>query len=115
MQGKSYKSILFENKAPAGWRESMYYRYWMHLDGAHNVPAHYGVRTNRYTLIHFYGKGLGKAGAKDITLDPEWELYDRDKDPRQMRNVYGDPNYVLVQRALWAELERLRKEVGDDK
>ena len=72
----------------------MYYRYWMHLDGSHNVPAHYGVRTKRYTLIHFYGKGLDMKGAKNIDLDPEWELYDNQKDPQQMRNVYADPAYA---------------------
>lgn len=114
MQGKSYKSIL-QGKTPPGWRQSMYYRYWMHLDGSHNVPAHYGVRTNRYTLIHFYGKALGMKGAKDVTLDPEWELYDNQKDPQQMRNVYADRDYAPVLRELRAELERLRREVGDDK
>src|ERR1019366_1524640 len=71
MQGKSYKSIL-EGHTPPGWRQSMYYRYWMHLDGSHNVPAHYGLRTNRSTLIYYYGKGLDMKGAKNIDLDPEW-------------------------------------------
>jgi arylsulfatase A-like enzyme len=114
MQGKSYKSIL-EGKTPPDWRKSSYYRYWMHMDGAHAVPAHYGVRTDRYTLIHLYGKALNMKGAKDITLDPEWELYDRQKDPQQMRNVYADPNYAPVVRELRAELDRLRREVGDEK
>jgi arylsulfatase A-like enzyme len=112
MQGKSYKSIL-EGKTPPDWRQSMYYRYWMHLDGSHNVPAHYGVRTNRYTLIYYYGKGLGKKGAKNIELAPEWELFDNQKDPQQVRNVYADPAYAAVVRELREELERLRREVGD--
>ena len=114
MQGKSYKSIL-EGKTPPGWRQSMYYRYWMHLDGAHSVPAHYGVRTNRYTLIHFYGKALNMKGAKEINLAPEWELYDNQKDPQQMRNVYVDPAYEPALRDLRMELDRLRREVGDEK
>lgn len=114
MQGKSYKSIL-EGKTPPGWRQSMYYRYWMHLDGSHNVPAHYGVRTQRYTLIHFYGKALNMKGARNITLDPEWELYDNQKDPQQMHNVYADPNHAPVLRELRMELDRLRREVGDEK
>jgi hypothetical protein len=54
-------------------------------------------------------------GARDVTLDPEWELYDREKDPPQMRNVYADPNYAPVLRELRAELDRLRKDVGDEK
>jgi arylsulfatase A-like enzyme len=114
MQGKSYKSIL-EGKTPPGWRQSMYYRYWMHLDGSHNVPAHYGVRTNSYTLIHFYGKHMDMKGAKKLDIDPEWELYDNDKDPQQMRNVYADPAYAMVLRELRTELDRLRREVGDEK
>ena len=42
---------------------SMYYRYWMHNDGDHHVPAHYGVRTKQYKLIYYYGKPLGMTGA----------------------------------------------------
>jgi arylsulfatase A-like enzyme len=114
MQGRSYRSIL-EGKTPPDWRTSMYYRYWMHLDGAHNVPAHYGVRTARYSLIYFYGKGLGMKGAKDKDVTPEWELYDNQKDPLQMNNVHSNPDYAPVVRELTAELQRLRKEVGDDR
>ncbi len=114
MQGRSYKANL-EDKTPPDWRKSSYYRYWMHLDGSHNVPAHYGVRTDRYTLIHYYGKALGMKGAKDVTLNPEWELFDRQKDPQQMRNVYVEADYAPVVRELRMELDRLRREVEDDK
>lgn len=114
MQGKSYKSIL-AGKTPPDWRHAVYYRYWMHLDGSHNVPAHYGVRTNRYTLIYYYGKGMDMKGAKNLDLDPEWELFDNQKDPQQMHNVYADPGYQTVVRDLRAELDRLRREVGDEK
>jgi arylsulfatase A-like enzyme len=114
MQGRSYKSIL-EGKTPSDWRTSMYYRYWMHLDGSHNVPGHYGVRTTRYTLIHFYGKGMNMKGAKNIDLDPEWEMYDNQKDPLQMKNVYNDPAYAATRQDLKMELDRLRRQVGDEK
>ena len=114
MQGRSYKSIL-AGKTPPDWRTSMYYRYWMHLDGSHAAPAQYGVRTNRYTLIHFYGKGMNMKGAKDFDTPPEWELFDRVKDPQQMRNVYSDPGYATAVRDLRTELERLRKELKDER
>ncbi|MBI3821527.1 MAG: sulfatase [Planctomycetes bacterium] len=114
MQGRSLKAVL-EGKTPADWRQSMYYRYWMHLDGSHNVPAHYGIRTTRYTLIHFYGKHLDMKGAKKMDLEPEWELYDNQKDPQQLRNVYADPVYAPALRELRMEMDRLRREVGDDK
>ncbi|MCI0681347.1 MAG: sulfatase [Gemmataceae bacterium] len=114
MQGRSYKALLSGGEPP-GWRASMYYRYWMHLDGSHNVHAQYGVRTPRYTLIHFYGKGLGMKGAKNIDTTPEWELFDRVKDPQQMRNLYGDPAHAGTVRELRAELDRLRKELQDER
>ena len=93
----------------------MYYRYWMHLDPSHHAPAHYGVRTDRYTLIHFYGKGMDMKGAKNIDLTPEWELFDNRKDPQQMHNVYADPSYATVLRDLRMELDRLKREAGDEK
>lgn len=112
MQGRSFRSLL-EGKTPDDWRKSMYYRYYMHL-ADHSVPAHYGVRTDRYTLIYFYGQPLGKSGAKNTPTEPEWELFDRQKDPEQIRNVYSDPGYAPVVRELKTELERLRQEVGDN-
>ena len=51
MQGKSFRKNITGEKPG---RESMYYRYWMNGDGSHNVPAHYGIRTDRYKLIFFY-------------------------------------------------------------
>ena len=114
IQGRSYKSLL-EGKTPPDWPRTMYYRYWMHLDGSHNVPAHYGVRNDRYTLVYYYGKALGMKGATNRDLDPEWELFDRQKDPQQVRNVYADPAYADTVRELRAELDRLRKQYGDEK
>ncbi len=113
MQGKSYRQLL-TGKTPPDWRKSMYYRYYMHLDGSHNVTAHYGVRTDRYTLIHYYGKGLNKKGASEKETPAEWEMFDRQKDPLQNRNVIADDAYRPARRALMTELDRLRKELGDD-
>jgi arylsulfatase A-like enzyme len=114
MQGRSYRQIL-DGHTPADWRTSMYYRYWMHLDPSHLAPGCYGVRTKRYTLIHYYGKGLDMKGAKNIDKTPEWELFDLEKDPQEMHNVYSDPTYASTVTELRAELDRLRRELGDDK
>jgi arylsulfatase A-like enzyme len=107
MQGRSMVPLL-EGKKPKDWRKSMYYRYWMHLGGGHTVTAHYGVRTHTHKLIYYYGKALGSAGAVDKDTPPEWELFDLKKDPREMTNVHGRPEYAKVQRELEKELERLR-------
>jgi N-acetylglucosamine-6-sulfatase len=90
----------------------MYYRYWMHL-ADHNVPAHYGLRTPKYTLIFYYGLPLGMSGAIRTPTEPEWELFDLEKDPRQMKNVYADPAYAQAVKDLKAELLRLKAAVGD--
>jgi len=99
MQGQSLRPIL-QGKTPGNWRKSMYYHYYEY-PGAHSVKRHYGVRTGRYKLIHFY---------HDID---EWELYDLAKDPREMRNVYGDASYADIAEELKAELRRLRTKYED--
>jgi hypothetical protein len=91
----------------------MYYRYWMHLDGAHRVQAHLGVRTQRYKLVHYPGRGTGVPGASDERREPAWELFDLEADPFELRSVYRDREYEPVVAELTAELERLRIEVGD--
>ena len=58
-----------------------------------NVTAHYGIRTHRYKLIFYYGKALGASGAVDKDTPPEWEFFDLQKDPREMKNAYSDPAY----------------------
>ena len=97
MQGRSFAANL-RGKTPANWPTSMYYRYWM---GASGVPPHYGVRTKRYKLIHYYGTPSG------------WELYDIENDALEVQNVYDDPAYSGVVSKMKAELVRLREYYGD--
>ncbi len=113
MQGRSIKPLL-AGKKPKDWRQSMYYRYWLHRPHF-NVAAHMGVRTDRYKLIYYYGKALGVYGAYHEATTPEWELYDLKKDPQEMNNLYNDPAYQGVVKELKAELKRLRKQVDDNK
>lgn len=112
-QGKSFRPIL-EGKTPAGWRTSMYYRYWMHLTH-HHVYAHYGIRTHTHKLIYYYADALGQGGAIDDTKEPEWELFDLEKDPLEMSSVYDDPVYADVIAELKDEMHRLQAEVGDER
>ena len=79
MQGDSFRPLL-HGETPDDWQTSLYYRYWMHL-AHHNVYAHYGVRTLRYKLIYYYADALGQPGAIDEPKEPEWELFDLEKDP----------------------------------
>ena len=100
MQGHSIR-LLLQNKTLKDWRKSMYYHYYEY-PAVHSVKRHYGVRTKRYKLIHFYN---------DID---EWELYDLEKDPKEMKNVFGDPAYAETVKELKVELQALREKYKDD-
>jgi arylsulfatase A-like enzyme len=94
MQGASLVPIL-KGRTPADWRKSFYYHYY-EFPAVHSVRRHYGVATGRHKLIYFYNI-------------KEWELYDLEKDPREMKSVYADPAYAGKVAELKAELARLRK------
>ncbi|MGI9644266.1 MAG: sulfatase family protein [Ilumatobacteraceae bacterium] len=112
MQGSSFVPLL-RGETPAGWQDSMYYRYWMHDDGIHHVPAHYGVRTHTHKLIGYYNDPLAQPGADGAATEPEWELYDLVADPAELHNVIADPARRDDVRALSGELRRLQDAVGD--
>jgi len=94
MQGRSFLPLLLGRRI-AGWPESVYYHYY-EFPAVHMAKRHYGVRTERFKLIHFYD---------DIDA---WELYDLENDPLEVHNVFDDPAYSAVRRDLEAELGRLR-------
>jgi arylsulfatase A-like enzyme len=111
VQGSSGRKVL-SNDAPDDWQTSMYYRYWMNTIG-HLVIPNYGVRNERYKLIHYYGVTPEDTGDPSITIEAEWELYDLEQDPREMNNVYGSADYVKVQATMLAELDRLQAKYKD--
>jgi arylsulfatase A-like enzyme len=96
IQGRSMVPILRDPKAES--RKSLYYHFYEDRDADHHVAKHEGVTNGRTKLIHFY------------TLN-EWELYDLEKDPHELMNVYGKPEYAKVEAEMKAELERQRKEL----
>ncbi len=99
MQGRSLRSIL-KGSTPADWRQSIYYHYFEY-PAVHGVKRHYGIRTHHYKLIHFY---------YDVDY---WELYDLQKDPHELRNVYDDPAYTKIVERLKKELQKLREQYHD--
>ena len=98
IQGKSMLGVL-AGKTPADWRKSFYYHYY-EFPVPHRVRRHYGVVTDRSKLVHFY--------APDVDY---WELYDREKDPMEMKNFLGQPGYEETEKTLRAEVARLRQEL----
>lgn len=113
MQGASFRPLLNGDR-PARWQQSMYYRYWMHRDSAHNVPAHYGVRTMRHKLIYYYNDPLDQPGAHGPADPPEWELYDLEADPFEIDNIYERPGHASLIAHLKDELARLQAALGDE-
>ncbi|GAB4154664.1 MAG: sulfatase [Planctomycetota bacterium] len=83
-----------------GWRDSIYYRYYEY-PRPHRVRPHYGVRTRTHKLIYYPDLCVG-------------ELFDLERDPKELRNLYGDPGSAEPQRTLERELERLQRRLGDE-
>ncbi len=81
-------------------RKSVYYHYY-EFPFWHHVQPHYGIRTDRYKLIHFY-----------YSMD-EWELFDLKKDPSEMKNLIHDPAYAEVLEMMIAELKKQQVTYGD--
>ena len=77
LQGKSFKKIL-EGKETPDWRKELLYTYYGR--GAHNVASHYGIRGERFKLIHFQ-------------KTDEWEFYDLKNDQSEMNNLYKNKEY----------------------
>ena len=94
IQGVSLLPLL-KGENPKDWRKSLYYHFYEY-PAEHAVCRHYGVRTERYKLMHFYN---------DID---SWELYDLQADPSEMHNLYGQPGTEEITRQLMDELERLQ-------
>lgn len=96
IQGESLLPLL-KGEQPGDWRNSLYYHYYEY-PAEHAVKRHYGVRDDRYKLIHFYN---------DIDV---WELYDLREDPHEMNNLYGKPGYEEVAKRMRDELHKLQKQ-----
>jgi arylsulfatase A-like enzyme len=99
VQGKSFYQNL-KGKTPKDWRQSMYYHYYEYPFW-HHVQPHYGIRNERYKLIHFY---------YDVDL---WEFYDLKKDPSEMNNLIHSIKYADLIEKTKKELMDLKKEYGN--
>jgi arylsulfatase A-like enzyme len=115
MQGRDASALLKGEKVD-GWRQSVYYRYWMHM-AHHWVPAHFGLRTERYKLIFFYGMKLDATGCDhpDCFEDTPagFELYDLLHDPEETTNLAHQPEHAHILDPLKMEMMNLKYELGD--
>lgn len=99
IQGESYLPLL-KGEKPSSWRKSIYYHY-QEYPAEHAVKRHYGIRNDKYKLIHFYN---------DIDV---WELYDLKKDPTEMNNLIDNKDYDSIEKDLRKELFDLQVKYDD--
>lgn len=103
MQGRSMTPLL-RGENPGDWRDAVYYQYYEgpELGGSwHAVARHYGIRTDRYTLVYYPDHD-------------EWELFDLEADPEQLMSVYGDSEYGETQIELKEKLHQLQEQYEDN-
>ena len=99
VQGKSfYANLKGENSK--NWRQSMYYHYYEYPFW-HHVQPHYGIRNEKYKLIHFY---------YDVDV---WEFYDLEQDPSEFNNLINSEAHAPIINQLKKELYQLKKEYGN--
>ncbi len=139
MPGRSLVPVLNNGDNVKNWRQSIYYHYYDYPT-YHMVRKHDGVRTDRYKLIHFYGKGgldavpenkyqnvpgtreyatlkglesIGYFEPKDEAVD-YCELYDLQADPHEQNNIFGKPGTEKITKQLQCELNKYRKTLAVD-
>lgn len=139
MPGRSLVPVLANGDNVKNWRQSIYYHYYDYPT-YHMVRKHDGVRTDRYKLIHFYGKGgldavpenkyqnvpgtreyatlkglesIGYFEPKDEAVD-YCELYDLQADPHEQNNIFGKPDTEKITKQLQRELNKYRKTLAVD-
>ena len=96
MQGRSMVEMLRnQGKPSASWRDAIYYAYYENA-AVHNVPVHDGVRTDRYKLMFF-------------PRSREWNLYDLETDPHEMKSVHADPDYAGILSGMQKRYRDLRQ------
>ena len=97
IQGESMLPLLMDKSAKG--RDAIYYHYYE--NGEHAVSPHFGVQTDRYKLIRFYKRV------------ESWELYDLEKDPQEMNNLYGAKKHQKIQDGLHVKLQELVERYED--
>jgi arylsulfatase A-like enzyme len=100
MQGFSLLPLAKGN-TPNDWRKAFYYHYYEY-PVPHQVSPHYGIITDRYKLVHFYGHP-----------NDEWNLFDLVKDPQESRSFYQDPDYQAAVTQLKQQLDQEKVRLQD--
>jgi arylsulfatase A-like enzyme len=99
LQGRSIVPLL-KGEKPSDWRSAHYYHYYEY-PAPHRVAPHYGVRTDTgYKLVHYY-------------QTDEWELFDLNKDPNEMKSLHDDSEYASIRESLQLRIKELQAQYQD--
>lgn len=91
MDGRSILPLLAGKSVP--WRDAVFYEYYWEANYP-QTPTTFGVRTDRYKFIHYYG-----------VWDTD-EFYDLKNDPEEMHNLIDKPEHAGL-------IEQLRTRMYD--
>jgi arylsulfatase A-like enzyme len=103
MQGKSMLPIL---RGEAADQEKQFYYHYYEFGNPHWAAPHYGLKTERFKLISYYNRN-------------EWELFDLEKDPDEMENLFIDngrqvqAGYETIAKDLVNQLKAIREHYKD--
>ena len=101
VEGKDFSPFLRGESAPPETAALIELPACFHQFAYHNGGRDWrGLRTERYTYV--------------IDRDGPWMLYDNEKDPHQLTNLVGNPDYAAVQANLDTDIRRRLCERGDD-
>jgi len=135
LPGRSAVELFRNRNAP--WRSHVVTQY--HTHGGHqNLNIQRAIRDDRYKLIHNLMPGRTNLAYIDMMKQwhsvppaaaavggdvhdtyeryrtpPEFELYDLQEDPREFRNLAGNPAYAAQQASLLAALNAWRVQTND--
>ena len=113
MQGKSLIPV-FKGQGK-DFRDEVFYHYYEYPN-EHNALPHFGIRTKKYVLVRFYkpskawkDKMVSEGSLVIDTYNPKdyWELYDLEKDPEELHNIYEANKQSAVVKELKADLVKL--------
>ncbi len=94
IQGESLVPIFRASGVKtAGWRDALYYRYYG--ESTHRVAEHDGIRTDKMKLMW-------------IPKTKEYQLFDLEQDPKEMKSLHNDPEYSKELAAMKIKLAEVR-------
>jgi len=99
MVGASFLPLLEGKPTPEPWRQRIYYEYYWEYEFP-QTPTIFGVRTDDYKYIKYYG------------IWDTNEFFDLKNDPYEMTNLINDPKYQKIIKQLATDVDDWLEQTG---